>query len=274
LRGLASLLLTIGMAIGMAAGAGAAERALEPVQSGEALLEHAKAVKVERRAWAEHDRGKIASVSCELGSDWIRRLGRLALRDAQRLPDTECHVACGRCPDQLLVDVRFRADGEEHFLSLRPREGLAMLLGMRTGAWSFADTIPAVMALIREALPKDAAVRDWAGSGTAQPQPPPDSAASRFDDFQVTTLPEPVERVRPRYPPVAQTMGTSGEVRVKALVTPDGAVADVAIARSIRGLDNAALDAVRAWRFKPARCGDQPVAVWVTIPVRFTLHNF
>jgi protein TonB len=37
-------------------------------------------------------------------------------------------------------------------------------------------------------------------------------------------------------------------------------------------LDAAAADAVRRWRFEPARRGDEPVAMWVLLPVEFKLQ--
>jgi len=36
-------------------------------------------------------------------------------------------------------------------------------------------------------------------------------------------------------------------------------------------LDSAAEEAVRKWLFKPALTGGEPVAVWVGVPVKFTL---
>ena len=38
------------------------------------------------------------------------------------------------------------------------------------------------------------------------------------------------------------------------------------------GLDDYAVGAVRQWRFKPAMARGKPVAVWVALPVKFTLH--
>jgi outer membrane biosynthesis protein TonB len=32
------------------------------------------------------------------------------------------------------------------------------------------------------------------------------------------------------------------------------------------------VEAVKTWKFEPARRGDEPVVVWVTLPVRFELH--
>jgi len=37
--------------------------------------------------------------------------------------------------------------------------------------------------------------------------------------------------------------------------------------------DAAAIEALRHWVFRPALAGTRPVAVWVAIPVRFTLHG-
>jgi protein TonB len=50
-------------------------------------------------------------------------------------------------------------------------------------------------------------------------------------------------------------------------------VEDVLIERSAgsQDLDLAAMEAVRQWRFEPARQGKRPVAVWVMLPVRFAL---
>jgi TonB family protein len=42
--------------------------------------------------------------------------------------------------------------------------------------------------------------------------------------------------------------------------------------KGIQMLDAAAVAAVRQWVFKPALSNNKPVAVWVAVPVRFTLH--
>ena len=38
-------------------------------------------------------------------------------------------------------------------------------------------------------------------------------------------------------------------------------------------LDRAALDAVRRWKFVPARLGDTPVDAWVLVPIAFSLDH-
>jgi protein TonB len=59
---------------------------------------------------------------------------------------------------------------------------------------------------------------------------------------------------------------------VQALVGKDGKVKDTKVVKSIPMLDAAAVAAVKQWVFKPALSNNKPVAVWVAVPVRFTLH--
>ena len=59
---------------------------------------------------------------------------------------------------------------------------------------------------------------------------------------------------------------------VQALVGKDGKVKDTQVVKSIPMLDDAAVKAVRQWVFKPALSNNKPVAVWVAVPVRFSLN--
>jgi protein TonB len=63
-------------------------------------------------------------------------------------------------------------------------------------------------------------------------------------------------------------------VVVHALVGKDGRVVDARVdaRRSIPLLNESALAAARRWVFKPALANGHPVAVWVAIPMRFSLH--
>jgi protein TonB len=107
------------------------------------------------------------------------------------------------------------------------------------------------------------------------PRPPglSDDSLPAFGTYvYVEELPEAIQRVAPVYPEQARLDGAQGTVLVQALVGRDGLVRDARIQKSIPGLDDAALEAVRKWRFKPAMALGRPVAVWVAIPVRFSLH--
>jgi protein TonB len=78
----------------------------------------------------------------------------------------------------------------------------------------------------------------------------------------------------PRYPESARRQGVEGVTTLRFIVLANGHVGQIAVARSAGhvDLDRAAMDAVRTWLFEPARRGKEAVAVWVTLPVRFTLQ--
>jgi periplasmic protein TonB len=80
-------------------------------------------------------------------------------------------------------------------------------------------------------------------------------------------------QVKPRYPESARRQGVEGTTLLKIHVNDTGRVEDVLVERSAghEDLDLAAIEAVKQWRFEPARRGKQSVAVWVMLPVRFAL---
>jgi protein TonB len=95
----------------------------------------------------------------------------------------------------------------------------------------------------------------------------------KFGDYvYVEELPEAMTKAFPAYPDEARKNGIDGLVMVQALVGTDGRVKDVKVVKSIPMLDEAALACVRQWRFKPALSHGNPVAVWVGVPVKFSLH--
>jgi len=63
--------------------------------------------------------------------------------------------------------------------------------------------------------------------------------------------PKIVARVEPVYPPEAKAQGIRGVVILEVRIDKTGQVTDVKILRSIPVLDQAAIDAVRQWRFEP-----------------------
>ena len=81
--------------------------------------------------------------------------------------------------------------------------------------------------------------------------------------------------VKPRYPRKARRAGWEGTTLLKVLVNPDGAPSRVAVERTsgFDILDEAAVKAVRRWRFHPARRGTAPLSTWVRIPVAFRLEG-
>ncbi len=103
--------------------------------------------------------------------------------------------------------------------------------------------------------------------------PPTDEELPKFGEYvYVEELPEAITKVAPQYPDLAREASVDGTVMVQALVGKDGRVKDTRVVKSIPMLDAAAIAAVKQWVFKPALSNNKPVAVWVAVPVKFTLH--
>jgi len=79
----------------------------------------------------------------------------------------------------------------------------------------------------------------------------------------------------PAYPALARRNGEEGTVLLRVLVGRDGTPLKVEVDQSSRSraLDRAALDAVKDWRFAPARRGVENVEAWVRVPVSFRLES-
>lgn len=82
-----------------------------------------------------------------------------------------------------------------------------------------------------------------------------------------------VQQVQPVYPVPAKLAHISGPVVLHAIIARDGAIESLQVQSGHPMLVNAALDAVRRWRYKPTLLGGQPVEVETTITVRFTLSG-
>jgi TonB family protein len=94
-------------------------------------------------------------------------------------------------------------------------------------------------------------------------------------DFKIVDeVPKVVKSVPPRYPEEALRRGLEGRVFVRALVKKDGVPIEVSVAPG-KGvtpeLDQAAVDAVKQWRFITAKSKGKTVAVWIVVPVNFRL---
>jgi protein TonB len=77
---------------------------------------------------------------------------------------------------------------------------------------------------------------------------------------------------RPVYPDIARLARVQGTVVMEAVLDPTGRVTQLRVIRSVPMLDQAAMDAVRQWRYTPSTYGGQAVSVLMTITIRFTLQ--
>lgn len=106
------------------------------------------------------------------------------------------------------------------------------------------------------------------------PPPPPPTPPAPKTPIRVSALqaPRKIRDVAPRYPPIAQASRVEGVVILEAVISEDGSVQDVRVLRSKALLDDAAVEAVRQWRFTPTLLGGQPVPVVMTVTVSFSLR--
>ena len=105
-----------------------------------------------------------------------------------------------------------------------------------------------------------------------------DQAAPRFDEpirmNAAVIRPVLLDGPQPRYTETARRAGVQGTVVVEAIIDEHGRVTDVSLLKKLpMGLDQAAVEAVKSWRFKPATLAGRAVKVYYTLTVNFTLQR-
>jgi TonB family protein len=76
----------------------------------------------------------------------------------------------------------------------------------------------------------------------------------------------------PRYPEIARAARIQGEVTLEAVIDATGEVTRIRVIQGLPlGLDQAAVEAVRKWRFEPATYNGKPVPVFYNLTVYFRL---
>jgi TonB family protein len=104
------------------------------------------------------------------------------------------------------------------------------------------------------------------------PPPPPVAKQQPVRPGGIVKYPAKVHHVAPVYPRLAQDARVSGLVILEAIIATDGRVQEVKVLRSQPFLDQAAIDAVRQWRFTPTLLNGVPVPVILTVTVNFELQ--
>jgi periplasmic protein TonB len=82
-----------------------------------------------------------------------------------------------------------------------------------------------------------------------------------------------VMQVKPVYPKMALIARIGGAVNLHAIVGKDGSVRDLQVLSGHPLLRQAALDAVKQWRYKPTILGGEPVEIETTITVNFIANQ-
>lgn len=126
-------------------------------------------------------------------------------------------------------------------------------------------------------------VSSEAQSGSAAQATPVNSATPDVAKPEKSREPQPTQSAKPDYaynpqpdyPLLLREQGVGGIVWVRVWVDTNGKPLEIKLAKGsgYRLLDDAALRAVRSWRFVPAKSGETALASWVEFPIRFTLNG-
>jgi periplasmic protein TonB len=88
-----------------------------------------------------------------------------------------------------------------------------------------------------------------------------------------STAPNKISAPQPQYTEIARKARIQGVVIVQAIINKQGNVTDVKVLKGLpMGLDQAAVDAIRKWKFEPATLNGKPVDVYYNLTVNFTLQ--
>ena len=117
-------------------------------------------------------------------------------------------------------------------------------------------------------------VGDPIGRTIDAPVPPPVPAAPTKPVRPGGDIREPVKvrHVPPVYPQIAINARISGRVVIDAVIGTDGVVRDARVLSGVPLLNQAALDAVKQWRYTPTMLNNVPVQVIMTVTVQFNLQ--
>ena len=119
-------------------------------------------------------------------------------------------------------------------------------------------------------------IGDVVSSGDLSSPVEPPAAPRPKDPVRVggqISPPKKTTHVNPVYPPIALAARKEGLVILEALIGEDGGVRDVRVLRSAPLFDEAAIVAVRQWRFSPTLLNGEPVPVVMTVTVGFTVEK-
>ena len=105
----------------------------------------------------------------------------------------------------------------------------------------------------------------------ALPPPPKPVAPARIKQGGNVTAASIINQTKPVYPPLARQARIQGTVILHAIIDKDGNVAELQVVSGHPLLVQAALDAVKQWRYKPTLLNGDPVEVDTTITVTFSM---
>jgi len=80
-----------------------------------------------------------------------------------------------------------------------------------------------------------------------------------------------IQKTTPTYPPIAKAARVSGTVVIQATISKTGTIENLKVVSGPAMMQQAALDAVRTWRYRPYLLNGEPVEVETEIKLQFRL---
>jgi len=105
------------------------------------------------------------------------------------------------------------------------------------------------------------------------PMAVPKVAVQRVRVSQGVTQGMVLHKVQPTYPPLARTARVQGSVVLAAVIGKDGAIQNLHVLSGHPLLQQAALEAVKQWKYRPYILNGEPVEVDTQVTVNFTLSG-
>ena len=127
-------------------------------------------------------------------------------------------------------------------------------LGATVGAWRRFTLAPIALLIL-------------AVLGTAADTP------AQFSNYDYDEPPRILKLTRPKYPAQPFYNKVQGTVEIEFVVDEKGRVTDPTVVKSVPGLDEAALECVKKWKFKPAQKQGKPTKARALAPVTFRITD-
>jgi TonB family protein len=234
-----------------------------------------------------------AMQSCEPSRQEVEKQARLYFPHAQAVQDRDM-MAVYTCTDLGEAAVKelapiinqkleqYKGDGfvrngwETLAIGFEKQVVLINMANKADNTYSIVRTVadPTYSRSYAEKCGQPTAVSSTAPTSNNSPAPP--STAPSGGVFRVgggVSPPAVLSRVEPRYPDEARKAKCGGTTVAEAIVRKDGTVSILRIARSAgcAGLDDAAIEALKQWRFRPGMKDGMPVDVAINIEINFNL---
>ena len=108
-------------------------------------------------------------------------------------------------------------------------------------------------------------------SAAAHPVAPPTGKSAPIRVGGRVRPPKPIVQVKPEYPALARQARIQGQVQIDAVLDEQGNVVEMHVVSGPPLLYQAALDALRKWKYEPTYLNDQPIAVQMIVTITFVL---